>query len=87
VDQRPPHKTRDTEINRGESREKSQRYGHRGKFLRGTAMACAVRSRIDKWDLIHCKASVSQRTPSTRQKGHHQIGKGFLPLSFFFRYQ
>jgi hypothetical protein len=30
------------------------------KFLNGTAMACAVRSRIDKWDLIElqsfCKA-------------------------------
>jgi hypothetical protein len=32
VDQRPPHKTRDTEINRGESGEKPQRYGHRGKI-------------------------------------------------------
>jgi hypothetical protein len=48
VDQRPPHKTRDTEINRGENRGKPGRYGHRGKFLNRTAMACAVRSRIDK---------------------------------------
>jgi hypothetical protein len=34
--------------------------GTGGKFLNRTAMACAVRSRIDKWDLINlqsfCKA-------------------------------
>ena len=34
--------------------------GTGGKFLNRTAMACAVRSRIDKWDLIKlqsfCKA-------------------------------
>jgi hypothetical protein len=38
---------------------KSQRYGYRGKILE-QAMACAIRSRIDKWDLIKlqsfCKA-------------------------------
>jgi hypothetical protein len=37
-----------------------RRYGHRGKFLNRTAMACSVRSRIDKWDLMKlqsfCKA-------------------------------
>jgi hypothetical protein len=32
MDQRPPHKTRDTEIYRGESREKPQRYEHRRKI-------------------------------------------------------
>jgi hypothetical protein len=52
VDQRPPHKTRDTENNKGERREKPLRYGHREKkFLNKTAMACTVRSGIDKWDL------------------------------------
>jgi hypothetical protein len=60
VDQGTPHKTRNTETYRGQSREKPQRYGHREKFLNRTAMACAVRSRIDKWDLIElqsfCKA-------------------------------
>jgi hypothetical protein len=52
--------SRDPEVYRGESGEKPQRYGHRGKFLNRTAMACAVRPRIDKWDLIKlqsfCKA-------------------------------
>ena len=40
-------------------------------FLNRTPMACAVRSRINK-------ASVRQKTLSIRQKGHQQIGKGFL---------
>ena len=60
MDQGTPHKTIDTETYRGESGEKPQRYGHREKFLNRTAMACPVRSRIDKWDLIKlqsfCKA-------------------------------
>jgi hypothetical protein len=32
-----------------------------GRFLNRTAMACAVRSRIDKWDLIAklCRAVVA----------------------------
>jgi hypothetical protein len=45
------------------------------KFLNRTAMACAVRSRINKWDLINCKVSVRQKTLSTRQKGHQHIEK------------
>jgi hypothetical protein len=49
------------------------------KFLNRTAKACAVRSRIDTWDLIKL-VSVRQRTLSTRQKGHQQIGKGSLPI-------
>ena len=47
------------------------------KFLNRTAMACAVRSRIDKWD---CKASARQKTPSISQKEHQQIGKVSLPI-------
>jgi hypothetical protein len=43
----------DTETYREESEEKPQRYGHRGKkILNKTAMAVAVRLRINKWDLI-----------------------------------
>ena len=30
--------------------------GTGGKFLNRTAMACAVRSRIDKWDLIKLRS-------------------------------
>ena len=54
------HKTRDTETYRGESGGKPRSYEHREKFLNRTAMACAVRSRIDIWDFIKlqslCKA-------------------------------
>jgi hypothetical protein len=56
VDQETPHKTRDTETYRGESGGKPQRYGHREKFLNRTPMACAVRSIIDKLDLIKLKS-------------------------------
>ena len=60
MDQGIPLKTRDTETYSGENREKPRRYGYGGKFLNRTAMACAVRSRMDKWDLItlqsFCKA-------------------------------
>ena len=60
MDQGPLHKTRYTETYRGESGEDPQTYGHREKFLTRTPMAWAVRSRIDKWDLVKlqsfCKA-------------------------------
>jgi hypothetical protein len=61
VDQGTPHKTRDTETYRGEGGEEPQRYGHMGKISEQTD--CAVRSRINKWDLIKlqrfCKAKVT----------------------------
>jgi hypothetical protein len=60
VDQGTSHKTRDTEIYRGESGGKPQIYGHKGKFLEKNSNGWAVRSRIHKWDLIKlqsfCKA-------------------------------
>jgi hypothetical protein len=63
VDQETPHKTRDTETYRGESREEPQRYGHRRKkFLNRTAIACVVRSRIDKWDLIKLQSFCMLKT-------------------------
>jgi hypothetical protein len=43
-----PHKTRDTEIYTGESDESLEDMGTVEKFLDRTAMACAVRSRINK---------------------------------------
>jgi hypothetical protein len=50
------------------------------KFLNRTAMAYAVRSRIDKWDLITLQTSARQKTQSTRQKDHQQILKVSLPI-------
>jgi hypothetical protein len=82
VHQGTPHNTRDTETYRGESGEKPRRYGHRGKkkILNRTAMACAVRLRIDKWDLIKLQSFCKAKDTVNRQKGHQQIRKGFLPI-------
>jgi hypothetical protein len=52
-------------------------------FLNKTPRAYALRSRIDKWDLINCKpSSVRQRTLSIGQKGNQQIGKRSLPILY-----
>jgi hypothetical protein len=52
VDQGLPHKIRYTETNRKEHGEEPQTHGVREFFLNRTPMAYAVRSMIDKWDLI-----------------------------------
>ena len=49
--------------------------GTEEKILNITAMACAVRLRMDKWDFIKL-----QKILSLRQKGCQQIGKGSLPI-------
>jgi hypothetical protein len=58
VNQGPPHKTRYTEIYRGESGEEP--LINKEKFLNRAPMTYALRSRIEKWDLIKlqsfCKA-------------------------------
>jgi hypothetical protein len=48
-------------------------------FLNRSAVACAVRSRIDKWDLTKVQ-SFCKAKASIRHKGHQQIGKGSLPI-------
>jgi hypothetical protein len=50
------------------------------KFLNRTAMACAVRSRIDKWDPIKLQSFCKAKDTVNKTKGHQQIGKGFLPI-------
>ena len=51
--------------------------GTGGKFLNRTAMACAVRSRIDKWDLIKlqsfCKAKDIVKRTKQQQTGWEKI--------------
>ena len=79
MDQGAPHKIRDTETCRGESAEKPQRYGNREKFLNRRKMACIVRFRIDKWDLIKlqifCKAkdtfNKTKRSPKDCERIFH----------------
>jgi hypothetical protein len=54
ADQGPPYKTRYTEFNR---REKSlENIGTLKNFLNRTPMAQALRSTIDKWDLMKLKS-------------------------------
>ena len=58
MDQGPQHKTRYTESNRRESGKEPQTHwqGDGGNFLNRTPMAQALRSRIDKWDLVKLKS-------------------------------
>ena len=49
-------------------------------FLNRTAMACAVISRINKWDLIKLQSFCKARDTVNKTKGHQQIGKEFLPI-------
>ena len=46
VDQGPSHKTRDTETYKGESGEKPQRYGHRGKIPKQNSndLCCKIKN-------------------------------------------
>ena len=48
--------------------EKPRRYGYRGKFLNRTAMACVVRSRIKKWDLIKLQSFYKAKDSVTKTK-------------------
>jgi hypothetical protein len=53
------------------------------KFLNRTTMACAVRSRIDKWDFMKLQSFYKAKDTVTKTKRpptHQQIGKGSLPI-------
>ena len=47
------------------------------KFLNRTAMAHAVRSRIDKWDLLKLQRFCKAKDTVNKTKSHQQIGKDF----------
>ena len=49
-------------------------------FLNRTPMACATRSRIDKWDLIKLQSFCKAMDTVNKTKGHQQIGKRSLPI-------
>jgi hypothetical protein len=63
--QGPPHKTRNTETNR---RESGEPLGTGEIFLNRTAMAYAVRSTIDKWDLIKLQSFCKAKETVNRTK-------------------
>ena len=77
MDQGTPHKIRDSETFRGKSLED---IGTGEKFLNRTAMACAVRSRINKWDLIKLQSFCKVKDTVNKTKGNQQIGKRSLPI-------
>ena len=76
VDQETPHKTRDTETYSEGSGKSLEDMGTEEKFLNRTAMACAVRSSINKWHQIKlqrfCKAkdtvNKTKRQPTDWEK-------------------
>ena len=49
--------------------------GTGGNFLKRTAMAYAVRSKIDKWDLIELQSFCKANDIVNRTNGNQQIGK------------
>jgi hypothetical protein len=49
-------------------------------FLNRRAMACAIRSRNDKWDLIKLQSFCKAKDTVNKTKRPPQIGKGFLPI-------
>jgi hypothetical protein len=82
VDQGTPHKTRDTETYRGESGKSLEDMGTTEKFLNRTGMACAVRSIIDKWDLIKLQSFCKAKDTVNKTKRHKQLRKGSLPILY-----
>ena len=73
MDQGPPHKTRHAETNRKETGKSIEHMGTGEIFLNRTPIAYALRSRIDKWDLIKlqsfCKAKDTiKRQPTNWEK-------------------
>ena len=53
--------------------------GTGGKFLKRTPIAYALRSRIDKWDLIKLQSFCKAKDTVKRTKDNQQIGKRFSP--------
>jgi hypothetical protein len=54
--------------------------GTGGKFLNITAMACTVRSRIDKWDFIKLQSFCKAKDTVNKTNFHQKIGERSLPI-------
>ena len=61
-------KNRYTETNRKESGEELRAHGHSGKFPEQTLIVYALRSRIDKWDLIKLQSFSKAKDTVNRTK-------------------
>ena len=54
--------------------------GTGGNFLKTTAVACDVRSRVNKWSIIKQQSFCKAKETVNKTKGHQQIGKESLPI-------
>ena len=79
MDEKPQHKTRFTELDRRESEEYSL-VSTGEDFLNKLPLAQALRSTIDKWDLMKLNISLRQRTISFRQSSSLQNEKCFYQI-------
>ena len=70
VDQGLPNNTRYTESNIRESWEEPQTHGHRGNFLNRIPMVYALRSTINKWNLIKSQCFSKAKDTINRTKQH-----------------
>jgi hypothetical protein len=50
------------------------------KFLNRIALACAIRSRIDKWDIIKLQSFCKAKDIVNKTNSNQQIGKRSLPI-------
>ena len=74
VDQGPQHITRYTDSNRGDSGKGPHTHWHRRNFLNRTSMA--LRSRLDKWDLMKLKKLLEGKGYSQQDKlATYRLGK------------
>jgi hypothetical protein len=69
VNQGTPHKTRDTKTYRGESGKSLKDIDTGEKLLTTTAMTSAVRSKINKWNLIKLQGLCAAKNIVNKTKG------------------
>ena len=68
MDQETLHKTRDTKLTEEKVGKSLEDMGRGEKFLNRTAMSGAVRSRIDKWDLIKLQSFCKSKDTVNKTK-------------------
>ena len=78
MDQVTPHKTRDSETLEEKEGKRLKNMSTGEKFLNTTAMACAVRSRIDKWNFIKLQSFCKAKDTINKTKRPPAVGKGSL---------
>jgi hypothetical protein len=80
VDQGTPHKTRDTETYRDKVEKNLEDMGTGGKFMNRTAVVYAVRSRINKWDLIKLQSFCDTKDTVNKTRPPTNLERIFINL-------